>query len=399
MANVFIGRQPIFDRQNRVFAYELLWRGGEDNQAGFADGDLATTQVMLNALTEIGLDRLVGDRLAFINLTRRFLTGDHPLPEMTERVVLEILEDIEPTAEVIAAVKRLAGLGYTIALDDFLYQPALAPLVEQAEIVKIDLLALDADGLREHVATLRRYPVRLLAEKVENAGQHALCMELGFDYFQGYFYARPNVVEGRRMPANQVAVLQLLAAVQDPDITDGELENLIRQDVGLSWRLLRYINSARFGLNREIDSIRQAITLLGRRILCQITSLLAMAGLGEKPPELLMTALIRAHMTARLCEARGLDADAGYTAGLFSVLDALLDRPMTELLDDLPLSAELTTALRDGQGELGSVLTTVIACDTADWSRVDDGAFDTELLNRTYLEAIDQAGETAGLLN
>jgi len=399
MSNVFIGRQPIFDRQNQVFAYELLWRGGADNQAGFADGDLATTQVMLNALTEIGLDRLVGNHLAFINLTRRFLTGDRPLPEMTERVVLEILEDIDPTAEVIAAVERLAGLGYTIALDDFLYRPALEPLVERADIVKIDLLALEDRDLREHVATLRRYSVRLLAEKVENAEQHALCMELGFDYFQGYFYARPNVVEGRRVPANQMALLQLLASLRDPEITDHELEKLIGQDVGLAWRLLRYINSARFGLNREIDSIRQAITLLGRRTLCQIASLLAMAKLGEKPPELLMTALIRAHMAARLCETRGLDADAGYTAGLFSVLDALLDQPMRDLLDELPLSPELADALRDGQGELGAVLTTVIACDTADWSRVTDSAFAPDVLSQAYLEAIDRAGETAGLLN
>ena len=397
MSNVFIGRQPIFDRHNQVFAYELLWRGGEDNQAGFTDGDLATTQVMLNALTEIGLDRLVGEQLAFINLTQGFLTGDRPLPEMSERVVLEILEDVEPTAEVIAAVERLAGRGYTIALDDFLYHPRLEPLVERADIVKIDLLALDTSDLAEHVATLRRHPVRLLAEKVENAEQHARCMELGFDYFQGFYYARPNVVEGRRMPANQMAVLQLLADLRDPGISDSELETLISQDVGLSYRLLRYINSARFGLNREIDSIRQAIALLGRRTLCQIASLLAMAKLGDKPPELLMTALIRAHMASALCQAR--DPDTSYTAGLFSVLDALLDRPMADLLTDLPLSEELAAALRDRSGPLGELLSTVIAYDTADWETVCASPFDAETLSRAYLEAIDRAGETAGLLS
>ncbi len=396
MAQVYIGRQPIFDRENRVFAYELLWRGGSDNAAGFADGDLATTQVLLNALTEIGLDRLVGDRYAFINLTQRFLLGDHPLPEMTDQVVLEILEDVEPTPEVITAVQRLAGLGYTVALDDFLYRPALEPLVELADIVKIDLLALDESALREHVRTLGRHPLKLLAEKVENAEQHALCLELGFDYFQGYYYARPNVVEGRRMPANQMALLQLLAALRNPDIDDRELEDLIGQDVGLAYRLLRYINSARFGLNREIDSIRQAIALLGRRILSQIASLLAMAGMGEKPPELLTTALIRAHMAAALC--RDQDPDACYTAGLFSVLDALLDQPMERLLADLPLSAELDAALRDRSGPLGQLLATVIAYDTADWDRVAASPWDPDTLGRAYLEAIDQAGEAAGLI-
>jgi len=396
MAQVYIGRQPIFDRDNRVFAYELLWRGGDDNRAGFADGDLATTQVMLNALTEIGLDRLVGEHRAFINLTRRFLLGEQPLPEMTDQVVLEILEDIAPDAEVIAAVRRLAALGYCIALDDFLYRPELEPLVELADIVKIDLLALDAAALREHVTRLRRYPLKLLAEKVENAEQHALCLDLGFDYFQGYYYARPNVVAGRRMPANQMALLQLLAALRDPDLGDAELEELIGQDVGLAWRLLRYINSARFGLSREIDSIRQAIALLGRRILSQIASLLAMAQLGDKPPELMMTALIRAHMARRL--SGELDPDTCYTAGLFSVLDALLDRPMAELLADLPLSEELTRALRDRSGPVGEVLATVIAYDEADWDRVCASGIDPQTLSTAYLEAIDEAGETAGLL-
>ncbi len=396
MAQVYIGRQPIFDRDNRVFAYELLWRGGSDNQAGFADGDLATTQVMLNALTEIGLDRLVGEHRAFINLTRRFLLGEQPLPEMTDQVVLEILEDIEPDAEVISAVRRLAELGYCIALDDFLYRPELEPLVELADIVKIDLLALDTSALREHVTRLRRHPLRLLAEKVENAEQHALCMELGFDFFQGYYYARPNVVQGRRMPANQMALLQLLAALRDPDVGDTELENLIGQDVSLAWRLLRYINSARFGLSREIDSIRQAIALLGRQNVVRLASLLLMAKIGDKPPELMMTALIRAHMARRLCGNR--DPDTCYTAGLFSVLDALLDRPMAELLEDLPLSEELTRALRDRGGLLGNVLATVIAYDEADWDRVCASGFDPETLSTAYVQAIDEAGETAGLL-
>lgn len=396
MAQVYIGRQPIFDRDNRVFAYELLWRGGQDNRAGFADGDLATTQVMLNALTEIGLDRLVGEHRAFINLTRRFLLEDQPLPEMTDQVVLEILEDIEPDEQVIAAVRRLAGLGYSIALDDFLYRPELEPLVELADVVKIDLLALDDAALREHVAQLRRHPLRLLAEKVENAEQHALCMELGFDYFQGYYYARPNVVKGRRMPANQLALLQLLAALRDPDVSDTELENLIGQDVSLAWRLLRYINSARFGLSREIDSIRQAIALLGRQNVIRIASLLLMAKIGDKPPELMMTALIRAHMARRLCG--DCDPDTCYTAGLFSVLDALLDRPMAELLEELPLSEDLSRALRDRTGPVGDVLATVIAYDEADWDRVSASGFDPEPLSSAYVDAIDEASETAGLI-
>lgn len=399
MSDVFIGRQPIFDRNNRVFAYELLWRQGNGNAAQVTDGDLATTQVILNALTEIGLDRLVGNQPAFINLTRSFLLGEQPLPELNGRLVLEVLEDIAPDREIIQGIQHLARQGYTIALDDFLYRPELTPLVEQADIIKIDLLAQDEATLREHVAVLQRYPVKLLAEKVETQEEYETCLELGFEYFQGYFFARPHVVQGRRPPTNKLAVLQLLAQLQDPATTDGELEALISQDLSLSYRLLRYINSARYGLSREIDSIRQAILLLGHRTLHQIANLLVMSRIEDKPLELMMTALIRARMSENLARQLGNQDEAMYfTAGLFSVIDALLDQPMPELLAELPLSEEFKQALLARHGELGEVIGTVVAYDEARWDAAVHPRIGADPLREAYLEAIDWAGETNSVL-
>ncbi len=233
----------------------------------------------------------------------------------------------------------------------------------------------------------------MLAEKVEDRETWQQCLELGFDYFQGYFFARPNVVQSRPMPSNQLAILQLMGQLNGPDVSDHELESLISQDVSLSFRLLRYINSAPFGLRRRIDSIAQAIMLLGR------DSLLALSRLDSSPRELMMTALIRARMTEQL--ARRLDRydhESYFTAGLFSVIDAMLEQPMAQVLGQLPLSETLNRALLKKEGQLGKVLKCVIAWDEANWAEPRHEVLDTDQLCQAYLEAIDWAGETAGLI-
>ncbi len=398
MKDVFIGRQPIFDRQGKVYAYELLWRDGNSNSANISDGDHATTVVMLNALTEIGLDPLVGQHRAFINLTRNFILGDQPLPAMGDRIVLEILEDIEVDDALLAAIKKLSSQGYTIALDDFLYQPNLQPLVDLADIIKIDLLAQDEATLQEHVQILQRSAVKLLAEKVEDQRQHELCLELGFDYFQGYFFARPNIVQGKKPPSNKMAIIQLLAQLSDPRINSATLENLIMQDVTLSFRVLRYINSARYNLQREIESIQQAVLMLGLDTLRQLVNLLALSRIEDKPKELMMTALIRGRMCEQLAKQLQQDGYAYFTAGLFSILDALMDQPMPTLLEQLPLAKPLKQALLHHSGEMGEVLRCVIAYDRADWQQIQHPQLDANTLRQAYLEAIDWAGEAAAVL-
>jgi c-di-GMP phosphodiesterase len=197
MTTILLGRQPIYTRQLDIFAYELLFRNGTENYATFANGNEATSQVILHACVNIGLDDLVGQKLAFINVTRDFILSESFALLPAERVVMEVLENMQVDARLLDAVQRLSAQGYVIALDDFIYYDHLQPLVELADIVKIDVHALDRATVQEHVARLRHYKVKLLAEKVETAEDLAYCQALGFDYFQGYFFGQPYIVTGQ----------------------------------------------------------------------------------------------------------------------------------------------------------------------------------------------------------
>ena len=397
--DIFVGRQPIFDRQLNVVGYELLFRGFEADEANVVDGDLATSQVIVNTFMEIGLDRLVGNGLAFMNLTRRFLIDEYPLPVMQGRMVLEVLEDVKVDEALVNALRRLSRQGYQIALDDVVHPEDVSPLLEIADIVKIDLLAVDQDRLGEHVATLREYGVRLLAEKVETHEDMELCLDLGFDCFQGFFLSRPKVVSGRRMPASRLAIVRLLAELQNPYIEFGELEAIVRQDVALSYRLLRLINSAFFSLPTKITTIRQALTLLGIQQVQAWLSLLLLAKIDDKPRALMTTAMTRAKMCELLAMAANEPGpEADFTVGLFSVLDALLDLPMEEVVTALPLSDEVTAALLESQGHLGAALDCALAYERGDWDAVSYLSLTPEEIRDAYLESLDWTMRAGALL-
>lgn len=392
MDNIYIGRQAIYDKQLNVSAYELLSRSNaEDNEAfvGKHNANHATTIVMLNALTEIGLQQLVGNHPAFINLTYDFLIGKCKIPDLHNQIVLEILEDVEVTDELIAAVKNLSDSGYMIALDDFIYHDNLLPLVEQADIIKIDILQLDQQGLREQVKKLRKFDVRLLAEKVESQEEYDLCKELGFDYYQGYFFCKPKIVESRRAPANRMTIVNLLAQLQDPHVQIEKLEELISQDLALSYRLLKYINSAAFALQREIDSIHHAIVMLGLNTIRNLANLMLLSKIDDKPHDLLALAIIRARMCGEL--GSNIDKkmkDTFFTAGLFSVIDALMDNTMEEIVSQLPLSAVLEDALLKHEGVVGEALKCCIAFERADWKNVSFQSVDEMTIQKAYFDAV-----------
>ena len=399
MPEIFVGRQPIYNRQLKVVGYELLFRSCETEPQGIADGDGATSQVMLNTFTEIGLERLVGNGLAFINLTRSFILEKYPLPLSQHRVVLEVLENITVDQELIAALRLLSARGYQIALDDVVDPHDVAPLLDIADFVKLDLVAVERGRLEEHVATLRQHNVKLLAEKVETQDEFELCRDLGFDYFQGYFLCRPNVVRGQRMPATRLAIMRLLANLQVPDIEFGRLEEIVRQDVSLSYKLLRLINSAFYARPTEIKSIRQALTLLGIRQVQAWLSLLALSKIDDKPHELMTTATVRAKMSELLALAlKEQNAETDFIVGLFSLLDALLDRPLEEVLASLPLTEEVTRALLQHEGRLGAVLHTVIAYERGEWEAACCSGLEPEAIRGAYLESLDWASEVNSLL-
>ena len=401
MSAVYVGRQPIYDRKQGVIAYELLFRNSEQNFAQIDNPDKATSELIVNTLTEFGLNNVVEDKLAFINLTRSFITGAMPLPGAQDRLVLEVLENIEPDDAVLNGIQRLKQQGYTIALDDFIFHPHLEPLVQVADIVKLDLFAFENGGLAEHVQRLTKYPVKLLAEKVETHEVYQRCVELGFDYFQGYFFCKPNIVVGQRTPANRLALLNLLSKLSDVDASVDSLENLISQDVTLSYRLLRYINSSNYSLGKTIDSVKHAIMLLGIETVRSLAYLIIVSSVEDKPFELFVIALIRAHMCELLATELGEKnaAPIFFTVGLFSVIDAIMDKSMQDVLDQLPLSDDVCAALLDQSGRMGEALHCAIAYERGEWDEVEYQNISDQQIRDVYLRSLNWCRDFMGALD
>lgn len=392
MDKIFLGRQPIYDKGMRVRAYELLYRAGPDATAGSFDGDRATSSVIVNTLTELGLDTVLGNKRGYINLTERFLLGQAPIPFPPERVTLEILETVQITDEIIAAVRGLKERGFEIAVDDYIGGENHDPLLAVADVIKIDLMAMDRSRLPEIVADLKQRGLKLVAEKVETQGDFDLCQELGFDMFQGYFLCRPKILDAQRIPGNRLAIMQLLARLQNPDAELDDLVELISQNVTLSYKVLRYVNSAYLGLGRKIDSIRQAVLMLGQNTIRSLAALMTLSEIYDKPDELIRLSMIRARMSELLAkQLSGLEPNKAFTVGLFSTLDALLDAPMQTLMDTLPLADDVRRALIEQTGPAGELLQTVISYERGDWESAAARRFDTAVQTEAYFEALNWA--------
>ena len=359
MSDTFLGIQPIFDREQHIIAYELLFRGlfgGFENDP--IDPEAATSQVILNAFTDIGVERFGHDKLLFLNLSEGLLTSELIRTLPPERVVLEILETVRITPDLIESARILVDLGFTLALDDFVYSPEWDPLLEIARIVKFDVLGDDRAAITTKLASLpSAYRPRLLAEKIETREQFLDCLGLGFDLFQGYHLARPEVLAGKRPPANRMQALRLLARLQDEDIGLKEVEQIIGQDVTLSYRLLRFIGNVGVSQGRPIQTLMQAISLVGLRTVRQWAALLTLGTLDSVNPY----SFTRSLTYARFCQIVGErrfnhEKDALFTVGLFSNLDEILLVPLREALEHLPLDQRIKRAILEHEGLLGEVL-------------------------------------------
>jgi c-di-GMP phosphodiesterase len=395
--SVLVGRQPIFDRQRGLFGYELLYRDGQLNSAQVIDGDEATARVMVNTFLELGIDHIAEGTQAFINLTGNFFLSQHYEVLPTKNVVLEVLESIEPTPSVLQALLKARQQGYQIALDDFVVRDSHRGLLEVADFVKVDILALTRQQLLEQAHILRQFPVRLLAEKVEDEDVFKLCHELGFHYYQGYFFCKPQIMEGVKLSGNRMATVLLLAKLQDPDINIKALVELVENDLSLSLKLLRFVNSASVGLPRAVDSIAQAVGLVGTERMRQWASLLVLANTGGKPGELMRIALIRGRMCQELSQLQGDSPSQGFTVGLFSVLDAYFDCEMTQLLADLPLSSEIRLALIERKGLLGDILSSVLFYERGEWNKIESSPFEPQVIRNEYFRSAEWANEVMNM--
>ena len=387
--DTYLARQPIFDRSLRVVAYELLFRSDSSNRANIVNPAQATAQLLLNACVSIGLPNLVGSCQAFVNLPREFLTGEIPLPINSEQLVLEILEDVVIDAELIAGVGKLRELGHILALDDVIYEPRLEPLLQLAHIVKMELPKLPREDWESHLQRFRQYPVRILAEKVETEAEFELCRDLGFDLFQGYFFCRPKMIPGRQLHPAQSAVLRLLGQLSNPTISMAAIEEIFRADVALSYKLLKYINSSKFGMRRQIDSLRQAIQLIGTQGVRTIAMLVAVGGLESQRPELLAMTIRRALHCEKL--ARGLatvDSGECFTAGLISALDTLLGKPLPEIVSELSVSDSISHAVLQHAGPIGEVVGCAMAHDRLEGDAVPCGSLTAQAVLDAFIDSI-----------
>ena len=396
MHDAFVGRQPIFDKSLNVYAYELLFRDGLLCDAHVVDGNQASTQVMLNTFTEFGLDSIVGGHFAFINLTQDLLTNELIQLLPRDRVVLELLEDIQVNDEVVDAVRKLSRQGYIIALDDFVYDASWQPLVEIADIIKLDVLNLENGEIEKQVQALKPYKARLLAEKIETIEQFNFLKSLDFDYYQGYFLSKPTIVEGKRTPTNKLSILQLLTKLTRPDPVHEEIEKLIAQDVTLSYKVLRYINASCFAMPRKIVSINEAVIYLGLNNIRRFASMMAMSGFSDQPHEVLLTALVR----ARMCELLAEEADCNdsvsfFTLGLLSTLDIMLAMPMHQVLAELPLEEMLEQALLHSTGDMGMALDCVKAYENQQWNAVIFADLSQSTITNIYLNAVQWSNQTS----
>jgi EAL and modified HD-GYP domain-containing signal transduction protein len=346
--DMYLARQPILDRAGKLFAYELLFRSDPiHNEFNGTESSAATLQVLANSLLAIGLDNILGGKKAFLNFGRALLLSGFASILPPETLVVEVLESVAPDAEVIAACRKLRTLGYSIALDDFVSDPRFDPLVALSSLIKVDM---QSTGKREQERLLQAYKPRgiaMIAEKVETREEFDWAHRAGYDYFQGYFFARPVITRGQKIPAAKISCLRLLGEVQRIELNLDGVKEIVSQDVALSYTLLRYANSALFHFRTDIQSLEHALALIGEEGIRHWAALSALATLAEdKPHELITLSLVRGRFCEHLAQAVGVpNSGQAFLMGLFSFLDALLDLPLEHALGQVNIDTAIRQVL------------------------------------------------------
>lgn len=371
---IFIGRQPILDRNGDLFAYELLFRSGQQNAAIVHDDLSATASVISHAFVELGVDQSLGQYGGFINCDASLLLSDTLEALPADRIVLEILETVEITPEIVARCAELKQRGFTLALDDFVSDTEKwRPLLDQVDIVKVDLLTLTREQLVETTEKLKAWPLKLLAEKVDSREQAEFCEALGYDFFQGYYFAKPAIIVGRKLGQSQLALLRLMSLIMQDAETD-ELEAAFKHEPGLSMNLLRLTNSVSTGLRVKVNSLRHAITVLGRRQLqrwLQIVLYTNPQG-GNLVSPLMHLAATRGRLLELLAgkfkPGNREFEDRAFVCGIMSLMPTLMGAPLEEILRGIRLDVSVNDALTEHKGDLGKLLGMAEALETADGS-------------------------------
>ena len=394
-ADVFVARQPIFDERQRVFAYELLFRAGTANY--FTPGpnpDMPASHVLSNSMF-LGMASLTDSKPAFLNFTRAALVGDFAFTLPPRDAIIEVLETVEPDDEVIKACKRLKAAGYRVALDDFVDQSSRAPLVDLADFIKVDVLAT-APAERAALSRAYRTPSRhMIAEKVETKESVADTAAAGYQFFQGYFFSRPKVMSSKVLVGYRLNYLRLMKELNQPEVNMWRLEEVVKQEASITLRLLRRVNSAAYGFRMPTSALRHALVLLGETEVRRCATVWSMAELAKDlPSELIVASTLRARLCEMLATPAGLVERSSdmFLVGMFSMLDAILEQPMDQILSTLPLADDVRHALSGGANTFRAVLDSVTAYERGQWDEASGFAEQAGLTGRDistcYPEAI-----------
>jgi EAL and modified HD-GYP domain-containing signal transduction protein len=401
-SNVLFARQPILDRSQEVFAYELLFRNGADDHAEFVDGDLATRSVLLSAFADNSAPQLLNGKPGLLNIRLNMVAN---LPDFAvEFLYVEILESEHHLSALDYQIKMLDRRGFRVALDDFEMKNYRPELIDAVDIVKLDVIAMTRDELTAAVEQLKKHNVLLLAEKVETYEVFHFCESLGFDYYQGYYFCRPELVRGHVLNANRKSLFDLLLLLYKPDDDIAAISLVIKRDAVLSYKLLKLVNSSFYRRATTVESIEHAVVLLGLQRIRSWATLICLGELNDKPQELQTESFMRATM----CESLGANISADmaqkcFSVGMLSSLDAWFDQPLADLLTRLPLSAELNCALIKHEGALGVILSTCLNYIHTHWELIPTKDLEslgiglTEI-TRAYEESIIKTDEMTSLM-
>lgn len=398
--NVFVARQPIFNRKNEVFAYELLFRSSLANLCTQYNGDLATSQVLADSFLLLGIESLTGGKKAFINFTSNLLKEGYPGLFPPDLIGIEILETVEGDEEIIKICQNLKSRGYLLILDDFALSNKSRALLPLADIVKVDFQESTEVEKIEYIREYGREELEFLAEKVETHEEYVQAREYGYNYFQGYYFCRPYILKGKDIPAYKITAMQLLEELHKPDPDFEKLSSFVSRDVAMSYKLLKLVNSAAFGFRTKIKSVKHALVILGMKEIRKWLTLMTMRNMGEdKPDELLMSSIIRARFGELVAWETHLEEKSAdiFMMGLFSLIDALLDRPMEDVLNELPLDDDIKEPLLGRGGNLEVFYDLTKAYEVGSWPAVTENSqklgINTERVPPIFLQSVEWANE------
>lgn len=400
---IFIARQPIFDTRKNVYAYEMLYRGSQDNTFAGANADMASASVIINTFQSFGLDVLTNGKPVFINFTESLLRQEIATIIPHESLIIELLETVKPTQETIERCKLLKSKGYILALDDFVYRPEFEPLIRLADIIKVDFISSTKQQIEELVSRLGNRNVIFLAEKIETYEEFEYAKSLGFLLFQGFFFSKPEMVTGKAIPPLKTTYLQLMSKLKQEEMEFGEFAKTISLDLSLIYSLLRMVNSAAFGFRRKIRSVKHALVMLGEKEIRKWVALMLLHDLGRnQPEELVKLSLIRARFAELIALKTKFkhQSDNLFLAGLFSLLDAILGRSLIEVLQDVQTPDVVQECLLDEDNEISGIYCILVAYEQGRWEDVTVYAgrlnLDYRELAGDYLAALSWYNELIG---